>query len=97
MDGMLVLDLTTMIAGPLAGTICADLGAEVIKVEPPSGDGSRAYFSADPTVRFNSMTAAFNRGKRSLRVDLSNADDHALFMRIAAQADVVLEGSRLTL
>lgn len=94
MDGMLVLDLTTMIAGPLAGTICADLGAEVIKVEPPSGDGSRAYFSADPTVRFNSMTAAFNRGKRSLCVDLSNADDHALFMRIAAQADVVLEGFR---
>ena len=94
MDGMLVLDLTMMIAGPLAGTICADLGADVIKVEPPAGDGSRAYYSADPTVRFNSMTAAFNRGKRSLAIDLTEPDDHALFMRIAAKADVVLEAFR---
>lgn len=94
LDGMLVVDLTQMIAGPLAGTVCADLGAEVIKVEPPAGDGSRAYFSADPAVRFNSMTAAFNRGKRSLAIDLTDADDHALFMRIAAQADVVIEAFR---
>ncbi|WP_153505728.1 CaiB/BaiF CoA transferase family protein [Cumulibacter manganitolerans] len=94
LDGMLVLDLTMMIAGPLAGTICADLGADVIKVEPPSGDGSRAYFSADPTVRFNSMTAAFNRGKRSLAIDLTDPDDHALFLRIAAEADVVIEAFR---
>lgn len=94
MDGLLVLDLTAMIAGPLAGTICADLGADVIKVEPPSGDGSRAYFSADPTVRFSSMTAAFNRGKRGLCVDLTKDDDLALFKRIAAKADVILEGFR---
>lgn len=94
MDDMLVLDLTMMIAGPLAGLVLADLGADVIKVEPPAGDGSRGYFSADPDVRFSSMTEAFNRGKRSLVVDLTDPDDHALFMRIAAEADVVIEAFR---
>ena len=91
---MLVLDLTMMIAGPLAGLVLADLGAEVIKVEPPAGDGSRGYFTADPEVRFNSMTETFNRGKRSLVVDLTDPDDHALFMRMAAKADVVIEAFR---
>ena len=94
MDDMLVLDLTMMIAGPLAGLVLADLGADVIKVEPPAGDGSRSYFSADPTIRFNAMTAAFNRGKRSLCLDLTDPADHALLMRIAAKADVVMEAFR---
>ncbi|GAB3294412.1 CoA transferase [Epidermidibacterium keratini] len=94
LDGVLVLDFSMMIAGPLCGMVCADLGADVIKVEPPAGDGSRHYFSADPTVQFNSMTEAFNRGKRSLVVDLTNPDDLALVRRIAAKADVVLEAFR---
>lgn len=91
---MLVLDLTMMIAGPLAGLVLADLGAEVIKVEPPAGDGSRGYFSSDPNVRFSSMTETFNRGKRSVVIDLADADDHALFLRLAAKADVVIEAFR---
>lgn len=94
LDGMLVLDLSMMIAGPIAGMVCADLGAEVIKVEPPAGDGSRAYFSADPTVRFNSMTAAFNRGKKSIVLDLTVHEDLELLQRIAAQADVMIEAFR---
>ncbi|MFV0533970.1 MAG: CaiB/BaiF CoA transferase family protein [Cumulibacter sp.] len=94
LDGMLVLDLTTMIAGPLAGLVLADLGAEVIKIESPAGDGSRGYFTADPQVRLNSMTAAYNRGKRALVVDLTDPDDHALVLRMAARADVVLQGFR---
>lgn len=94
LDDMLVLDLSMMIAGPLAGLVLADLGAEVIKVEPPAGDGSRGYFSADPTVRFSSMTETYNRGKRSLVLDLTDPDDHAFFLRLAARADVVIEAFR---
>ena len=72
MDGVRILDLTTMVAGPVATMMLADQGADVIKVESPHGDLMR-HFSRGR----NGMNAAFlscNRNKRSLAVDLKSAD-----------------------
>lgn len=94
MDGILVLDFTQVIAGPMATMMCADLGATVIKVEPPTGDNGRAYGSSDPSVIATPVYDAFNRGKRSIALDLRHEDDLALAKKIARQADVVVSAFR---
>src|ERR1700743_2425961 len=82
-----VLEFTQNIMGPSAGLILADLGADVIKVEPaPAGDSTR---------RLSGFAAGFfgyfNRNKRSLAVDLKHPSGRALIHKLAAQADVVIE------
>ena len=87
------LDLTDEL-GELAGRILADLGADVIKVEPPGGDPSRwrPPFRADvPDPEASLPWWAANRNKRSITLDLESADGQALFRRMAATADFVLE------
>ena len=84
--GIRVLEFCHTIMGPTAGLILADLGADVIKVEPADGDSTRRRvgFAAG-------FFATFNRNKRSLAVDLKSADGRALLHRVAATADVVVE------
>lgn len=85
--GLRVLEFSHTIMGPSAGLILADLGAEVVKVEPaPEGDHTRRLpgFAAG-------FFAAFNRNKRSLALDLKQEAGRAVAHRLAAQADVVLE------
>lgn len=85
--GLRVLEFSHTIMGPSAGLILADLGAEVVKVEPaPDGDHTRRLpgFAAG-------FFAAFNRNKRSLALDLKQEAGRAVAHRLAAQADVVLE------
>jgi crotonobetainyl-CoA:carnitine CoA-transferase CaiB-like acyl-CoA transferase len=84
--GIRVLEFCHTIMGPSAGLILADLGADVIKIEPADGDPTRRRigFAAG-------FFATFNRNKRSFAVDLKNADGRALLYRLAASADVVLE------
>ena len=85
--GLKVLELSHAIMGPTAGLILADLGAEVIKVEPaPKGDPTR-YLGGFAAGFF----AGFNRNKKSLAIDLKSAEGRAAFHRLAATADVVLE------
>jgi len=84
--GIRVLDLGTVIAGAYASAILANLGAEVVKVESADGDPWR-----DRGIGFT----AYNRGKRGLVVDLKRPDGQALFLDLAAQADVVLDNYRL--
>jgi crotonobetainyl-CoA:carnitine CoA-transferase CaiB-like acyl-CoA transferase len=86
LDGIRVLEFCHTIMGPTAGLILADLGADVIKVEPAEGDSTRRRigFAAG-------FFATFNRNKRSLAIDLKSADGRALLYRVAATADVVLE------
>lgn len=86
LDGVRVLDLGVVIAGAYAGSILAGLGADVVKVETPSGDPFRSY---GPTF------SSYNRGKRSLVLDLKKADAKALFLELVARADVVLDNYRL--
>src|SRR5438067_4227921 len=84
--GIRVLEFCHTIMGPSAGLILADLGADVIKVEPANGDPTRRRigFAAG-------FFATFNRNKRSFAVDLKNAEGRALLYRLAASVDVVLE------
>ncbi len=88
--GLLVLDVTWVLAGPYTTMILRDLGAEVIKVErPPYGDVARttAPYIADESVYFFSV----NRGKRSICLDLQHPKGRELFLRLAEKADVVVE------
>jgi crotonobetainyl-CoA:carnitine CoA-transferase CaiB-like acyl-CoA transferase len=84
--GIRVLEFCHTIMGPTAGLILADLGADVIKVEPANGDATRRLlgFAAG-------FFSAFNRNKRSIAIDLKTDDGRALLYRLAATADVVLE------
>lgn len=91
--GIRVLDLTTFLSGPFATQILADLGAEVIKVESPSGDSSRwipPYFVEDDSAYF----LAHNRNKRSIVIDLKRSEGAALLRNLILASDVVVENFR---
>ena len=94
LSGYRVLELAHLIAGPVCGMYLGDMGAEVIKVESPAGgDASRSVYSA----RRGGESAVFvtvNRNKRSVALDLTRPEGHALFLGLAARADVVLEAYR---
>ncbi len=85
LEGTSVLDLSTQMPGPYCSMILADLGADVIKAEAPAGDPLRAY----PPM-FDSV----NRGKRSIALDLKTAAGKAILGKLAARADLMLEGFR---
>ena len=93
--GIRVLELAQMIAGPSAGLLLADYGAEDLKVEPPDGDTCRQLRSAaagalaDPPV-----FAGYNRGKRLVRIDLRSVAGRAEVLRLVDEADVLIETSR---
>ncbi|MDX1541343.1 MAG: CoA transferase, partial [Geminicoccaceae bacterium] len=92
LEGVRIIDLTTMISGPLATMTLADQGADVIKVEPPSGDHSRQV-----ATRRNGFSASFlnnNRNKRSVVIDLKGEGGLDALMRLVATADVVVQNFR---
>ena len=91
-DGITVLDFTQGIAGPHATMLLALHGADVIKVEPPEGDWGRALGELKGDHCAHSV--AFNRGKRSLALDLKSPDGIAVAKKIAAKADVIIESFR---
>lgn len=86
LDGIRVVEMSHMVMGPTCGVILAQLGAEVIKVEPPAGDKTR-HLGGMGTAFF----PLFNRGKRSLVLDLGRAEDRQILDRLLATADVFLE------
>lgn len=90
--GLRVLDLTRVLAGPFCTALLADLGAEIIKLEPPAGDDYRAIgpFLAGESALFTLM----NRGKDSIVIDLKQPEGQALAAAIAARCDVVVENFR---
>jgi crotonobetainyl-CoA:carnitine CoA-transferase CaiB-like acyl-CoA transferase len=89
LEGVRVVEMTHMVMGPSCGMILAQLGAEVIKVEPPAGDKTRSLGGMG-----TSFFPLFNRGKRSVVLDLEQADDRELMHRLLATADVFLENFR---
>jgi glutaryl-CoA transferase len=101
--GLLVADCSTVLAGPYCTMVLADLGAEVIKVEPPEGDATRAW--GPPWVGAGSLgpddpgTAAYylavNRNKRSLALDLGRPDARDVLRRLLGRADVLVENFRV--
>ena len=90
--GLRVLDLTRLLPGPLASMHLADLGADVIKIEDTgAGDYARSAGAVHGDISYFQLV---NRNKRSLTLDLKQAAGVDAFMRLAAQADVILEGFR---
>jgi crotonobetainyl-CoA:carnitine CoA-transferase CaiB-like acyl-CoA transferase len=97
LHGLRVLDLTQALAGPYCTMLLADLGADVIKVEPPTGDMTRfpGPFTPEDTERaYGGYFASINRNKRSIVLDLKDEQDRATFLELAATVDVVVENSR---
>ena len=97
--GLRVIDLSTVLAGPYATMVLADLGADVVKVEPPEGDATRGW--GPPWVgdeRAGTRTAAYylavNRNKRSVRLDLRQAAGAEVLRRLLVDADVLIENFR---
>lgn len=93
LEGIIVLDLTHVLAGPFCSTILGDLGARIIKIERPVlGDDTREFppFKEGESAYF----AALNAGKQSIALDLKAPEDRAIFERLLDRADVVLENYR---
>ncbi len=100
-----IVDCTMALAGPFGSAILADLGADVIKVEPPDGDMSRGTpphppdFATPASGReagcdYGGYFASINRNKRSIKLDLKNPAEREIFLSICEQADAVLENAR---
>ena len=92
LDGLKVLDITQVMVGPFCAMMLADLGADVIKVEPPSGDSTRQMPGASGTdsPSFN----ALNRGKRSIVLDLKSGAGRDALVRLARASDILIENYR---
>ena len=89
LTGVRVIEMTHMVMGPTCGMVLAQLGAEVIKVEPPAGDKTRSLGGMGI-----SFFPLFNRGKRSVVLDFAKAEDRETMHRLLASADVFLENFR---
>ena len=100
LDGLKVLELARILAGPWAGQTLADLGADVVKVESPEGDDTRSWgppfvAAADGGDLSAAYFHACNRGKRSIVADFATGEGRALVRRLAASADVVIENFKV--
>ena len=96
---MKVLEFTHVASGPFTGQLLADLGADVVKVEPPTGDQMRQWppIMNDPGAPESSYSynfASLNRSKRSIALDLKNADDLETARALACRTDVIVENYR---
>src|SRR4030095_13243748 len=92
LDGIVVLDAAQVMAGPYCAMLLSDMGARVIKVEPPEGDSTRAMAGArgSDSPAFN----AVNRGKQSIVLDLHRPQGREVFTRLARAADILIENYR---
>jgi crotonobetainyl-CoA:carnitine CoA-transferase CaiB-like acyl-CoA transferase len=93
LEGVKVLDLTTVMAGPYCTMVLGDMGAEIIKVENfPEGDGSRRF---EPKINDESYCfAVLNRNKKSIALNMKDPQGLDIFMRLAAKADIITENFR---
>src|ERR1700731_1495260 len=91
--GVRVIDLTAMVMGPYCTQIMADMGADVIKVEPPQGDNTR-YISVGPAPGMSGVFVNVNRGKRSVMLDLQTDAGTTVLRALIETADVFIHSMR---
>jgi len=94
LEGVRIIDLTTVVFGPYATQLLADMGAEVIKIEAPSGDAMRHMGRSAKTRRMAAPHFLLNRGKRSVTLDLKNPEDAAVMTDLLKSADVFIHNVR---
>lgn len=105
LQDLTIIDCTMAYAGPFGTVLLADLGANVIKVEPPKGDGFRtvapfppdyahAFKGEDAGVDYGMSFAGVNRNKRSINLDLKNSDDREILLKLCEGADAIVENMR---
>jgi len=92
LDGVRVLDFSRVLSGPIAGRVLHDLGAEVVKVEPPDGDLTR--FALPKAGITSAYFAQQNTGKRNISLDLHKSEAVELLLELATHFDVIIENSR---
>jgi formyl-CoA transferase len=85
LEGIRVADITTMINGPYAAMLLSDMGADVIKIEPPDGDSWRSVAGG---------FLAYNRGKRSISIDLKKAESKQVISKLISKSDILIENAR---
>src|SRR5690349_25175413 len=90
LSGIRIVEQGTFITGPCAGMMLADLGADVVKVESPTGDPYRSYQGGQFSPHFQ----AYNRNKRSIALDLNVPADRQVFDELIAHADVYIQNFR---
>ncbi|HKM64084.1 MAG TPA: CoA transferase [Acidisphaera sp.] len=93
LDGLRVVDVSAYLPGPLASLLLSDMGADVVKVEPPQGDGMRLLGPRDAAGK-PLFHAALNAGKTVRHIDLKSPDGRAVFLDLLDTADVLIEGFR---
>jgi crotonobetainyl-CoA:carnitine CoA-transferase CaiB-like acyl-CoA transferase len=94
LDGIRVLDVSQVMAGPFCCMLLGDMGADVIKVEPPTGDSTRRAMGFRLKGEDSPGFLALNRNKRSITMDLKDADERQAFYALARTADVLVENAR---
>ncbi len=98
LEGIKVVDLTTFVAAPVTARMLADLGAEVIKIEPPAGDGWRLTGISYVPTRFsreeNPVFDIYNSGKKMISVNLKTEDGQEIFHRLISDADIFVTNVR---
>ena len=97
LDGVRIVDLTQMLAGPYCTMLLADQGAEIIKVEPLDGDHTRIigpYHADDNLKAFGGYFASVNRNKKSIAIDLKQPEGRELVLKLCENADAVVENYR---
>ncbi|MEE2033141.1 CaiB/BaiF CoA transferase family protein [Rhodococcus chondri] len=95
LSGVRVVDLTAMVMGPYCTQIMADMGADVVKIEPPAGDNTR-YISVGPEPGMGGVFVNVNRGKRSVVLDLRSDEGRATLRELIVDADVFIHSMRAT-
>ena len=93
LDGVRVLDLTSVVMGPYATQILGDLGADVITVEPPRGEANRSM-GPGPTPQFSGVALNLLRNKRNVSIDFKHPDGRAALLAVAATCDVFVTNLR---
>jgi crotonobetainyl-CoA:carnitine CoA-transferase CaiB-like acyl-CoA transferase len=94
LHGTLILDISRVIAGPACSMCLADMGAEVIKVEPPEGENTRLFLPYSERVPEGRLFMPFNRNKKSLGLDIFSAKGKELFLDLVKRADVLVQNFR---